>query len=560
MLLNKTTQISTYIIYVTVINLLGYGISINAHSSLCPDFFLRSLSAENWFTGSYLLWTNFFDLYCLLLFSTLILCIYSIRPPHPTLNITFLLIFVLFWSLFSITSGSKLLPQWFRIDTLPSDWNILLDNPLNKIHPMFFFSVFILSLLSPSTSRMSSSLKRDLISRYILAIILLVSILLGSWWAYQEGSWGGWWDWDASELMSLFVFYHVLLPTHKLNNFSSYGNFKLVLFRSSLTLVSTFIILQVSLSVISHNFGTSTQSSFIFVNYLLLLIQLVHVATLPRVFNDHSCRIQLRSILLKTHLIQTWPTRLDFSNILRLYIMLVSWFVIYLSYSLLFSEFIANIISLILSRLPSLKFNFLVLVAFIIMCVFVIMRFNLFTTTSVFFFNLTGHTVCYTGLLLLYLWTNSLLNLITIYKRVTLPVLANHSLILSFAGASTFLLFKLFSPKYPEVFDSVGLGIFKVLVDSSLLSYSLLGSDNLTQSSFYNRVHDLITDSAKLSTITNSFNMNLTSQKSTSAGTKLLLYSPAFECSSWLIFILYFSFLALTSVLVGRHLTIRIRF
>jgi cytochrome c biogenesis factor len=29
---------------------------------------------------------------------------------------------------------------------------------------------------------------------YFLSILLL-GLILGGWWAYQEGSWGGWWNW-----------------------------------------------------------------------------------------------------------------------------------------------------------------------------------------------------------------------------------------------------------------------------------------------------------------------------------------------------------------------------
>ena len=29
---------------------------------------------------------------------------------------------------------------------------------------------------------------------------------MGGLWAYQEGSWGGWWDWDISEVFGLFIY------------------------------------------------------------------------------------------------------------------------------------------------------------------------------------------------------------------------------------------------------------------------------------------------------------------------------------------------------------------
>lgn len=39
-----------------------------------------------------------------------------------------------------------------------------------------------------------------------LTIYSLVGLILGSWWAYQEINWGGWWNWDPIELISLLFF------------------------------------------------------------------------------------------------------------------------------------------------------------------------------------------------------------------------------------------------------------------------------------------------------------------------------------------------------------------
>lgn len=45
-------------------------------------------------------------------------------------------------------------------------------------------------------------------------LILLLSIFLGSWWAEQELSWGGWWSWDFIEIISLNFFFILLFLIH----------------------------------------------------------------------------------------------------------------------------------------------------------------------------------------------------------------------------------------------------------------------------------------------------------------------------------------------------------
>jgi len=48
--------------------------------------------------------------------------------------------------------------------------------------------------------------------------ILLFGITLGSWWAYYELGWGGYWYWDPVENVSLWVWLLILSEIHKKNN------------------------------------------------------------------------------------------------------------------------------------------------------------------------------------------------------------------------------------------------------------------------------------------------------------------------------------------------------
>jgi cytochrome c biogenesis factor len=98
---------------------------------------------------------------------------------------------------------------------------------------------------------------------------------LGSWWALQEGTWGGWWNWDSSETFGLFFF---LLPFFFYHN-KSYLNFhqkNLNIFKKSTTLLLfSYFFIQLNFDLVSHNFGIKFfqffSNNLFFYNTLLTL-------------------------------------------------------------------------------------------------------------------------------------------------------------------------------------------------------------------------------------------------------------------------------------------------
>ena len=83
-------------------------------------------------------------------------------------------------------------------------YNALLINGLNKYHPFILYAAWMLLL---STRLISAPVNKSFATHkfkiqnnsfwLIPAFYYIVATLaLGSWWAYQEGSWGGWWNWD----------------------------------------------------------------------------------------------------------------------------------------------------------------------------------------------------------------------------------------------------------------------------------------------------------------------------------------------------------------------------
>lgn len=105
---------------------------------------------------------------------------------------------------------------------------------------------------------------------------LSFGIALGSWWAYYELGWGGWWFWDPVENVSLMpwlistALIHVLFLVRKKNLFIRYVLlFSLCIF--SLCLFGTFIVRSGFLPSV-HSFVSDSSRSFVLLCLLVLII------------------------------------------------------------------------------------------------------------------------------------------------------------------------------------------------------------------------------------------------------------------------------------------------
>jgi len=172
--------------------------------------------------------------------------------------------------------------HWYVRDGSLSGINLLLSNNLNKYHPfLFYISVFLLVpaiLATPSLYLKSTvfhaphflSLHEGLITRTL--VINLFALFLGSWWALQEGTWGGWWNWDASEVLGLLVSLGSLQYLHTRQTF-----FNLVQVTEKFTLgvvlfVFSYFFIQLNFDLVSHNFGSKF---FFFFNNNLFFLEIL---------------------------------------------------------------------------------------------------------------------------------------------------------------------------------------------------------------------------------------------------------------------------------------------
>ncbi len=100
--------------------------------------------------------------------------------------------------------------------------NILLFNSLNSIHPFLTHICisFIYCLLLNSLYKFNNLYLNLWFINYYWYIIkcsyicLVFNISLSMWWAFQEGTWDGWWSWDISEVIIIFLIYFFLILLH----------------------------------------------------------------------------------------------------------------------------------------------------------------------------------------------------------------------------------------------------------------------------------------------------------------------------------------------------------
>lgn len=160
-------------------------------------------------------------------------------------------------------------------------YNILLINGLNKYHPFILYASWVLLLALWLTSsltvinyKLHKQTTNDMLKQTILSINFIVfTLMMGSWWAYQEGSWGGWWNWDPSEVFGLYI---MVMLVYKLHNQLTGLNqmfYALLVTTSLLSSLIYYCFMQVNFSLISHNFGFR-DSDFVDIRlfYALLII------------------------------------------------------------------------------------------------------------------------------------------------------------------------------------------------------------------------------------------------------------------------------------------------
>lgn len=164
------------------------------------------------------------------------------------------------------------------------DLNPLLQDPGLAIHPPMLYMgyvgfsvVFSITIAGLISGQLDSAWARWSRPWTVIAwVFLTLGIALGSWWAYYELGWGGWWFWDPVENASFMpwligtALLHSLVVTEKRGAFKSW-TVLLALIAFSLSLLGTFLV-RSGVLVSVHAFASDpTRGSFILA-FLVLVI------------------------------------------------------------------------------------------------------------------------------------------------------------------------------------------------------------------------------------------------------------------------------------------------
>ncbi len=250
------------------------------------DKFYRIVNNDFFFNNFYFFWTNLWYLpfiFFLIIVSFLI---------HKSLIVNnFIVIFIISYTWFNniifLNFYNSNIVNYHSL-VFQEGLNTLLLNSINKIHPallytstyIFFLVLFTISANVTHKQQYCSFMLLNFIKpiKYLIYISIL-TLFLGSWWATQEGSWGGWWNWDTSEVFGLLILFKILLYFHRnifLNSLKLHWIHTLISFY---ILLSFYLFMQLNFNLISHNFGFHI-SKFINIEvFLLNLLFLIFIFT-----------------------------------------------------------------------------------------------------------------------------------------------------------------------------------------------------------------------------------------------------------------------------------------
>ena len=244
------------------------------------DFITRVDLNESFVNMFNFFWTSF--LYLPPFFSVwFFFCWFGSNPYSQRLLLAFITLLLVGYSFESFdTLTISYHSDCFDFDN--SAVNLLLSNNLNKYHPfIFYMSVAIGSRLMVkgvlnyfnallfTTNDVTLYHTSDLRCALILN---LTSLFMGSWWALQEGTWGGWWNWDASEVLGLLVSMGALLSIHTTCSSVTITQLHNRLSLTGLATLLSYAFIQLNFDLVSHNFGSKF---FFFFNNNLFLLELV---------------------------------------------------------------------------------------------------------------------------------------------------------------------------------------------------------------------------------------------------------------------------------------------
>jgi cytochrome c-type biogenesis protein CcmF len=163
------------------------------------------------------------------------------------------------------------------MNPLLQDWGMIIHPPMLYMGYVGFAVAFAFAIAALLSGRLDAAWARW--SRPWTTVawaFLTLGIMLGSWWAYRELGWGGWWFWDPTENASFMPWIAGTALIHSLAVTEKRGAFKawtvlLALIAFSLSLLGTFLVRSGVLSSV-HAFATDPARGAFILGFLVFVI------------------------------------------------------------------------------------------------------------------------------------------------------------------------------------------------------------------------------------------------------------------------------------------------
>ena len=265
--------------YVFAINDFSVQYVVNNSNTTLPIYY-RLSAVWGSHEGSLLLW-----IWLLSLWSAAV-ALFSKRLPQEAvarvlgimgiISIGFLL-FVLFTSNPFTRSFPDFPVDGKELNPLLQDIGLIFHPPLLYMGYVGFSVAFAFSIASLMTGKLDTAWARWSRPWTMAAwVFLTLGIVLGSWWAYYELGWGGWWFWDPVENASFMPWLAGTALLHSLAVTEKRGSFKawtvlLAILAFSLCLLGTFLV-RSGILVSVHAFASDPTRGLYVLAYLIVVI------------------------------------------------------------------------------------------------------------------------------------------------------------------------------------------------------------------------------------------------------------------------------------------------
>ena len=248
-------------------------------NSLLPSYY-KATAVWGGHEGSFLLWVLIFAIW------TLAVGVFSKGIPQQMLARVLSVLgmvsigFYLFMLLTSNPFDSML--PFFPVDgrdlnPLLQDFGMIIHPPMLYMGYVGFSVAFAFAIAALIGGQLDSTWARWSRPWTIAAwAFLTIGIALGSWWAYYELGWGGWWFWDPVENASFMpwlagtALMHSLAVTEKRKLFKSWTVF-LAISAFSLSLLGTFLV-RSGVLVSVHSFASDPSRGLFILGLLVIVI------------------------------------------------------------------------------------------------------------------------------------------------------------------------------------------------------------------------------------------------------------------------------------------------